>query len=45
MKVTVFRQVLEDGTWKDASVDPATGPQLENAILARARVLKASEIS
>ena len=45
VKVTVFRQVLEDGTWKDASVDPATGPQLENAILARARVLKASEIS
>lgn len=45
VKVTVFRQILEDGVWKDASVDPATGPQLENAILARARVLKASEIS
>lgn len=45
VKVSVFRQVQQDGVWQDAAVDPATGPQLENAILSRARVLKSSEIS
>ena len=44
VKVSVFRQVNEDGTWTDAGVDPETGIQLENAILARARNLKASEL-
>ncbi|WP_290752086.1 DUF3576 domain-containing protein [Henriciella sp.] len=45
VKVSVFRQVQENGTWTDAPVDRATGPQLENAILTRARVLKSSELS
>ena len=44
VKVSVFRQVNEAGTWTDAGVDPETGIQLENAILARARNLKASEL-
>jgi len=44
VKVSVFRQVNQDGTWTDAAVDPETGIQLENAILARARNLKASEL-
>lgn len=44
VKVSVYRQVNTDGTWTDASVDPATGEQLENKILERARLLKASEI-
>lgn len=44
VKVSVFRQVQEDGAWADASVDLGTGIQLENAILARARNLKASEL-
>ncbi|MFN4225164.1 MAG: DUF3576 domain-containing protein [Hyphomonas sp.] len=44
VKVSVYRQVNTDGTWTDAAVDPATGEQLENRILERARLLKASEI-
>lgn len=44
VKVSVYRQVNTDGTWTDAAVDPATGEQLENKILERARLLKASEI-
>ncbi|MGB3626355.1 MAG: DUF3576 domain-containing protein [Henriciella sp.] len=44
VKVTVFRQVQQDGVWTDADVDAETGMQLENAILTRARVLKSSEL-
>ena len=44
VKVAVFRQVNEDGVWTDAAVDPETALQLENAILGRARTLKAAEI-
>lgn len=44
VKVSVFRQTNQDGTWTDASVDPETGIQLENKILERARTLKASQI-
>ncbi len=44
VKVSVFRQTNEDGTWVDAGIDPETGIQLENAILVRARNLKASEL-
>lgn len=43
VNVSVFRQTNTGGTWSDASVDPATEEQLENAILQRARALKASE--
>lgn len=44
VKVSVFRQTNQDGVWSDASVDADTGIQLENAILTRARNLKASEL-
>ena len=44
VKVSVFRQTNEDGAWVDGSADPETGIQLENAILVRARNLKASEL-
>ncbi|MEZ5985787.1 MAG: DUF3576 domain-containing protein [Hyphomonas sp.] len=44
VKVSVFRQVNQDGTWVDAPVDPETGIQLENAILDRARNLKNSQL-
>lgn len=44
VKVSVFRQTQVDGTWTDATVDQDTGLQLENAILTRARNLKAAEI-
>lgn len=44
VKVSVFRQVKENGTWVDAAVDPATSIQLENRILERARRLKVAEV-
>ena len=44
VKVSVYRQVNTEGTWTDAGVDSETGQQLENKILERARLLKASEI-
>ena len=45
VKVSVFRQVNEGGTWVDAEVDPATAIQLENRILERARRLRLAEVS
>jgi len=45
VKVSVFRQVDQNGTWVDAEVDPATAIQLENRILERARRLKVAEVS
>ena len=44
VKVSVFRQTNESGTWTDALSDPETAIQLENAILDRARNLKAAEL-
>lgn len=44
VKVSVFRQVQENGEWIDAEVDPATQIQLENRILERARRLKVAEL-
>ena len=43
VNVSVFRQTNNGGTWTDAAIDAATEEQLENAILQRARGLKASE--
>ena len=45
ISVSVFRQIRQNGEWVDADVDPATRIQLENAILQRARSLKASDVS
>lgn len=44
IKVSVFRQTNQNGDWSDAAVDPETALQLENAILVRARNLKAAEL-
>lgn len=44
VKVSVFRQVNENGEWVDATVDPDTAIQLENKILDRARRLKNSQL-
>ncbi len=44
VKVSVFRQEQSASGWVDADVDLETGIQLENAILVRARNLKAAEI-
>ncbi len=41
VKVSVFKQVRDgSGHWTDAQVDPRMGPDLENAILTRARQLR-----
>ena len=42
LKVTIFRQVLQNGQWTDAPVSPQTTTDIENKILARARELRAS---
>ena len=42
--VNVFRQTRQNGEWVDTTVDPDTGPQLENQILNRARQLRVSEL-
>jgi hypothetical protein len=41
IRAAVFRQVRDmAGGWSDAVVDPRTGPDIENAILTRARQLR-----
>jgi len=45
LRVSVFRQERqEDGGWIDASVNPATAREIENAILTRARQLRLNVI-
>ena len=40
VRVSVFRQVREDGAWVDAAVDPQTATGIEDRILTRARELR-----
>ncbi len=40
VRVSIFRQVLQDGHWVDASVSPVTVGEIENKVLARARELR-----
>ena len=45
LRVSVFRQErMETGEWTDASVNPATAREIENAILTRARQLRLNQI-
>lgn len=44
LKVSVFRQVNQNGSWTDMAADPNTERQIENAILTRARQLRISNI-
>ncbi len=45
LRVSVFRQTQgENGAWNDATVNPATGREIENAILTRARQLRLNQI-
>src|SRR5574338_323710 len=39
LNVSIFRQTQVNGAWTDATVDPDTEVQIENAILTRARQL------
>ncbi len=45
ISVSVFRQIRVNGEWVDADTDQDTRIQLENAILQRARGLKASDVN
>lgn len=40
VRVTIFRQVLQNGQWVDASVSPVTVGDIENKVLSRARELR-----
>jgi Domain of unknown function (DUF3576) len=40
IRVTLFRQVFQDGHWSDASVSPVTVGDIENKVLERARQLR-----
>ena len=40
LNVSIFRQTSANGQWTDATVDPDTEIQIENAILTRARQLR-----
>lgn len=44
LRVSVFRQARTADGWQDASVNPATGREIENAILTRARQLRLNQI-
>lgn len=44
LNVSIFRQTSTGGQWADASVDPDTEIQIENAILQRARELRLSNV-
>ena len=46
LRVSVFRQqrAEETGDWVDATVNPATGREIENAILTRARQIRLNVI-
>jgi hypothetical protein len=40
VRISIFRQVLQDGHWVDASVSPVTIGDIENKVLSRARELR-----
>ena len=44
LNVSIFRQQQVNGAWTDATVDPDTEIQIENAILTRARQLRLSSV-
>ncbi len=40
VRVSIFRQVLENGQWTDAPISPVTVGDIENKVLSRARELR-----
>jgi hypothetical protein len=44
LNVSIFRQEQTNGAWTDATVNPETEIQIENAILTRARQLRLSQV-
>jgi hypothetical protein len=45
VRVTIFRQVLQNGQWIDAQVSPATVGEIEGRVLARARELRTQSMA
>jgi len=45
VRVSIFRQVSQNGQWVDATVSPTTTGEIENKVLARARELRAQTAS
>jgi hypothetical protein len=45
LRISVFRQVQQNGQWVDAPVDPGKATELENMVLAKARDLRAQSAS
>lgn len=45
VRVSVFRQELRNGVWVDAPVAQATGTDLEDKVLTRARELRSASAS
>ena len=45
IRVSLFRQVQQNGQWVDAPVDPAKPSDLENMVLAKARELRSQSAS
>jgi hypothetical protein len=45
VRVSIFRQVLQDGRWVDASVSAVTVGEIENKVLARARELREQSVA
>ncbi len=45
VRVTIFRQVLQDGRWVDSTVTSSTNGEMENKVLARARELRSQSAS
>ncbi len=45
VRVSIFRQVLQNGQWIDAAVSQTTTGEIENKVLARARELRAQTAS
>jgi hypothetical protein len=40
VRVTIFKQALQNGQWVDAEVSPGTNQEIEDKVLARARQLR-----
>ncbi len=45
VKVNIFRQVLQNGQWQDATVAPSTATEIEDKVLSRARDLRAHVVA
>lgn len=44
VKITVFKQKLQRGAWRDEKIDPALERSLEDTVLTRARQLKVAQL-